>query len=185
MLDRIFGAIRLNPLVYREIAEDQNAMKEAAIIVVVVSFFAALGGAGGLLLAQVGAGTVVGGFFVNWLINGILIGWIGWAILTYFVGKLLFKGQSDIQEMMRVLGYASAPKLLGLLGFIPCVGWLIALAGWVLSLIAGFIAVREAMEFETLHAIITVVVSWVVALVIALLIGSIFGLGAGVATGAF
>jgi uncharacterized membrane protein len=79
--------------------------------------------------------------------------------------------------MMRVLGYASAPKLLGLFGFIPCVGWLIAMAGWVLSLIAGFIAVREAMEFDTVDAIVTIVISWVVALVISLIISLIPGVG--------
>jgi hypothetical protein len=161
VIDRIVRAIRLDWTVFREIAKDQNATSQAAIIVVVVSFLAALGGAGSLLVARVGAGSALVGFFVNWLVGGILIGWVGWAILTYFVGTLLFKGETDIAEMLRVLGYASAPRLLGLLGFIPCVGWLFPLAGWILSLIAGIIAVREAMEFETGHAIITVLASGV------------------------
>jgi hypothetical protein len=72
--------------------------------------------------------------------------------------------------MMRVLGYASAPQLLGLLSFIPCVGFLFPLAAWLLSLIAGFIAVREAMEFDTGTAIATVLISWVVAFVLNFLI---------------
>jgi hypothetical protein len=183
MIDRIVRATRLDWTVFREIAEDENATKEAAIIVLIVTFLAALGGAGGLLIARVGAGTAILGFFVDWLVNGVLIGWIGWAILTYFVGSILFKGTSDIPEMMRVLGYASAPRLLGLLGFIPCVGWIFALAGWVLSLIAGIIAVREAQEFETGHAIITVVISWGIAVVITLIISGIFGMGAAVTSG--
>jgi hypothetical protein len=185
MVDRIVRAIRLDWTVFREIAEDQNATSQAAIIVIVVSFLAALGGAGGMLLARVGAGSAILGFFVNWLVNGILIGWIGWAILTYFVGTLLFKGKTDVPEMLRVLGYASAPRLLGLLSFIPCVGWLFSLAGWILSLIAGIIAIREAMEFETGHAIITVVLSWLIAFVIALVINGIFGMGAAAIGGVF
>lgn len=185
MIDRIVRAIRLDWTVFREIAEDENATREAAIIVLIVTFLAALGGAGGLLIAQVGAGTAIMGFFVDWIVNGILIGWIGWAILTYFVGSLLFKGTSDVPEMLRVLGYASAPRLLGLLGFIPCVGWIFGLAGWVLSLIAGIIAVREAQEFETGNAIITVVISWVIAVVITLVITGIFGLGAAFTSGVF
>jgi hypothetical protein len=182
VVDRIVRAIRLDWTVFREIAKDREALKQAAIIVVVVSFLAAVGGAGGLLIARVNAGTAILGFFVDWIVNGILIGWIGWSILTYFVGTLLFKGQTDIQEMMRVLGYASAPRLLGLLGllgFLPCIGWvfrLLAIAGWILSLVAGIIAVREAMEFDTGNAIITVVISWITAFAFALLIRGVLGM---------
>lgn len=169
MVDRIVRAIRLDWTVFREIAEDKSAIKEAAIIVLVVSLLSAIGGG-------IASGNFILSFLVNWIV-AILVGWIGWAILTYFVGSLLFKGKSDIVEMMRVLGYASAPKLLGLFGFIPCVGWLIALAGWVLSLIAGFIAVREAMEFDTVDAIVTILISWVVALAISVIISLILGVG--------
>jgi hypothetical protein len=169
VVDRIVRAIRLDWTVFREIAEDKSAIKEAAIIVLVVSLLSAIGGG-------IASGNFILSFLVNWIV-AILVGWIGWAILTYFVGSLLFKGKSDIVEMMRVLGYASAPKLLGLFGFIPCVGWLIALAGWVLSLIAGFIAVREAMEFDTVDAIVTILISWVVALAISVIISLILGVG--------
>jgi hypothetical protein len=185
MVDRIVRAIRLDWTVFREIAQDRNAMKEAAIIVLVVTFLSALGGAGGLLIAKVDAGTAILGFFVDWLVNGVLIGWIGWSILTYLVGTILFKGQTDVQAMMRVLGYATAPRLLGLFSFIPCIGWLIAIAGWILSLIAGIIAIREAMDFETGNAIVTVLISWIAAFVIALIINGIFGMGVALSSGLF
>lgn len=176
MVDRIVRAIRLDWTVFREIAQDREAMKQAAIIVVVVSFLAALGGAGTQLIAQVDAGTAFFGFFVDWIVNGILIGWIGWSILTFLVGTILFKGQTDIQEMMRVLGYASAPRLLGLLGFVPCIGWIFPFVGWILALIAGVLAIREAMDIDTGKAIITVAISWGVSIVTALLIRGVFDL---------
>lgn len=176
MVDRIFRAIRLDWTVFREIAEDENAMSQAALIVAVVTFLSSIGTAIGVLIAGEAFGRVVLSFFGDWIINGILVGWIGWAIITYFVGTAMFQGKTDIPEMMRVLGYASAPKLLGLLGFIPCVGWIFPLAGWLLSLIAGVIAVREAMEFETSQAIITVVIGVIVAVVISAILG-LFGLG--------
>lgn len=166
MIDRIMRAIRLDFLVFREIAEDENAMTEAAIIVALVSFLAAVGAGIGLVIAKADFGRVVGGFLYEWLIGGILLGWIGWSVVTYFVGTMLFQGKTDIPEMMRVLGYANAPKLLGLLGFIPCVGWVITIAGLILALIAGVLAIREAMEFDTGKAIITVVISWFVTLVV-------------------
>jgi hypothetical protein len=177
MVDRIMRAIRLDFTVFREIAEDEGAMTQAAIIVVVVTLLSGIGTLIGSLIAGTSFGSALLGFLSAWLISGILLGWILWAVLTYFVGTLLFQGKTDIPEMMRVLGYANAPNLLGVFGFIPCVGWLIALVGWILSLIAGVLAVREAMEFDTGKAIITVVISWVIQLVISLIIGAILGVG--------
>jgi hypothetical protein len=177
MIDRILRAIRLDWTVFREIAEDPNALTEAAIIVAVVTFLSGIGTFIGALIAGNRFGLAFLGFLGAWLISGILLGWLLWAVLTYFVGTTLFQGKSDIPEMLRVLGYANAPNLLGVFGFIPCVGWLIALAGAILSLIAGVIAVREAMEFDTTKAIITVVISWVIAFVLSLIVGAILGVG--------
>lgn len=169
MLDRILRAIRLDPTVYRKVAKDQNAMTEAAIIVAIVS-----------LMSSIGSAISSGSFFSTLILTlsaAILIGWIGWAVLTYFVGTWLFKADTDIPEMMRVLGYANAPRFLGILGFIPCVGFLIVIASWILSLIAGIIAVREAMDLETGNAIITVAISWVIAFGLSLVISLLFGGG--------
>lgn len=162
MIDRIVRAIRLDWTVFREIAKDPNAMKEAAIIVAIVTFFSAVG-------TGLATGSFVG-FIVSWLL-AIVVGWVGWSLITYFVGTALFKGTADIPEMMRVLGYAMAPNLLGLLSFIPCIGWVFPIIGWVLALIAGILAVREAMEFETGNAIVTVLIGWAVVFVINLLPG--------------
>jgi hypothetical protein len=177
VLDRIIRAIRLDSTLYRQVADDPNTMTEATIIVVVVTFLAGIGSFIGLLIGKAGVGSAILSFFNTWLISGILIGWIGWAVLTYFVGTTLFKGKTDIPEMMRVLGYASAPRLLGIFGIIPCLGWIAALAGWILSLIAGIIAVRESMEFDTTNAVITVAIAWVIALVISFAIGAVLGVG--------
>jgi uncharacterized membrane protein len=185
MIDRIMRAIRLDWTVFREIAEDQNAMTEAAIIVVIVTFMSGIGTFIGALIGDATFGSALGSFFYTWLISGILLGWILWAVLTYFVGTMLFQGKTDIPEMMRVLGYANAPNLLGIFGFIPCVGWLIALIGSILALIAGVIAIREAMEFDTTKAIITVVVSWVIAFIVALIFSAILGVGAAITAGIF
>ncbi len=162
MVDRILRAIRLDWTVFREIAVDQSATMEAGIIVVVASFLSSIG-------TGIAADRFFLAFIVSWLLS-VLVGWIGWAIITYFVGTKMFQGKTDIPEMMRVLGYASAPNLLGIFRWIPCVGWIIALAGGILSLIAGVLAIREAMEFDTTNAIVTVVISWIIAFVITLVI---------------
>jgi hypothetical protein len=157
MIDRIVRAIRLDWTVFGEIAKDRDALKEAAIIVAIVTFLSAVGT--GIAARSFGA-------FAGAWIAGILIGWIGWAIITYFVGTALFKGETDIPEMLRVLGYASAPNLLGLLSFIHCVGWLFPLIGGLLALVAGVIAIREAMDFDTGNAIVTVIIGWIIVMMI-------------------
>lgn len=171
MLERIMRVFKLDASVFREIAEDKAAMTQAAIIVVVVSLLSALGLAVGVAITE--TGSAIGAFFGT-LLSGILLGWILWAVLTYAVGVFLFKGKTDIPEMMRVLGYANAPNLLGVFAIIPCVGWLAALVGWVLSLIAGVIAIREAMEFDTVKAVVTVLIAWVVSFGLQWLVGTIF-----------
>lgn len=169
MVERIMRVLRLDKTVFAEIAKDANATTQAGIIVVVVS-----------LLTGIGAGFQ-GKFFGNlvWqLIAGVVLGWLLWAVVTYFIGTSLFQGKTTVEELLRVLGYASAPRLLGFFSFIPCVGPIVALVGSILSLVAGFIAVRESMQFDTGKAVITVIIGWLVYFILMMILAPIFGLGA-------
>jgi hypothetical protein len=70
--------------------------------------------------------------------------------------------------------------------FVPVLGGLISLVVGIWRIIAGFIAVREALDLDTGTTVATVVVGiiayLVVAAIIALILGA-FGLGAAVLTG--
>ncbi|MBC7317604.1 MAG: YIP1 family protein, partial [Chloroflexi bacterium] len=87
----------------------------------------------------------------------------------------LFQGEATFWEMARTLGYANAPTALGLLAFIPCVGPIISLAAWVLSLIVGFYAVREALDLPTDKSILTIIIGWIVVVVVSIVVGVVFG----------
>jgi len=126
-----------------------------------------IGGSIRSALIGLGVGAVLG--VVNYYV---------WAYVTYFVGTRLFGGTADAGELLRVLGYASGPRALGVLSFIPCVGWVFGLVGAVWSLVAGVIGVREALDFDTTKAILTVIIGWVVVLVISIVVGLVFGIGA-------
>jgi hypothetical protein len=170
MIERIIRVFKLDASVFREIAEDKGTMMQAAIIVVLVHLISGLGAGIGTAIAK--SGSAVGTFFLTW-ISGVLLSWILWAVLTYFVGTMLFQGKTDIPEMLRVLGYANAPALLGVFAIIPCLGWIAALVGGILALIAGFLAVREAMDFDTTKAIITVVIAWVISFAVSFAVSAI------------
>jgi len=176
MIDRIMRIIRLDFSVFKEIESDPNATTEAAIVVAAATLLSALGSAFGSGRAT---HAPVPAFFSS-LIGGLL-GWVVWAAVTHFVGKTLYQSGGTFQSMLRVLGYASAPQCLGILGFIPCFGALATLAGAVLSLMAGVMAIREGLDVDTTQAIIVAVVGWVALFAVTMIIGIIFG-GAALAT---
>ena len=88
-----------------------------------------------------------------------LLGWIVWAATTSFIGRRLFKGTTDMGEMLRVLGFAQSPRVIGVIPFLGPVA-----AVWVL--VASVIAIREGLDFSTGRAIGTAIGGWLVWIVL-------------------
>jgi len=174
MLDRILRVIKLDKSVYGEVEIDEAATSQAAIVVAIVAVLAAIGGGLGTIITAGGRGFIMA-FLVP--ILSAFVGWLVWAAVTYFVGTSLFHGEATLGEMLRVIGFAQAPRMLSLFSFIPCVGWLISFAGWLLSLYTGFLAIQEGLDLDTNKTIATVVIGWIVAFLVNLVIGLIFGVG--------
>jgi hypothetical protein len=152
MQDRLIRAVRLDKTLFRMVADSPEYNQEATIIAVVVSVVAALGALGGP--------KPILNFFLQ-LASNLLLGWVLWALVAYAIGTNLFHGKSEPMEMMRTLAYAGIPRLLSVLAIIPCIGWIGSLAGGILSIIAGVIAIRESMEFDTTSAVITAIVGFI------------------------
>jgi hypothetical protein len=175
MFNRMIRAAKLEVAFYNEVEADTSLNQEALMVVVLVSVAAGIGG----FLQGVFQGSI--GAAILGLILGAVLGVVGyyiWAYVTYFVGTNVFHGTADVGELLRTLGYASGPKLLGILAFIPCVGPLAGLAGAIWSLVAGVIAVREALDFDTTKAVITVIIGWVIILILTLVVAAVVGVGA-------
>ena len=175
IVNRCIRAARLDPSVFNEVEHDPRLTSEAITVVAAV---AVLSGIGGFLSGLFTRG-IIGAF--GGLIVGVimaLVGYFIWSFICFFVGTRFMDGQAaDVSEVMRPLGYASAPQALAIFSFIPCLGGLIALVGALWSLVAGIIAVREALDFDTGKAVVTVVVGWVVVFFLSLLVGAVFGVG--------
>jgi hypothetical protein len=165
IIQRIIRVFKFDHSVYHEIKNDENATNEALIIVLVASLVGSLGslfGEGGILI-----------FLVTFVIA--VVSWLLWSWLTMFIGTRMFGGDTEFWPMARILGYAQAPRVLGVLSIIPCLGPLVALAAGIFSLVLGVIGVREGLGVTTEKAIITVVIGWVVVLLLTLIPGLIFG----------
>jgi hypothetical protein len=174
MLNRAIRAAKLETAFYNEVEADTSLNQEALMVVVVVSVLSAIGSfLGNLILGSLTAAI----FGLIWGVIWGVVGYYLWAYLTQFIGTKLFGGTADVGELLRTLGYASAPNALGLLALIPCVGSLAALAGSIWALVAGVVAVREALDFDTTKAVLTVIIGWVIVLIISMVVGMALGFG--------
>ncbi|OGO06479.1 MAG: hypothetical protein A2Y73_02770 [Chloroflexi bacterium RBG_13_56_8] len=165
IIQRMTRIISLNTEVYHEIEHDPKATIEAALIVLVTSFMASLG-------AAIGSGRFIHAFLLRFVV-GILLNWLLWSYATLLIGTRFFGGQAKFDGMLRTLGYANAPQVLGILSVFSCLGSLISLVTWALSLIAGFLAIRETLDLSTEKAILTVAIGWVVVLVVNILLWNV------------
>ena len=180
MINRVIRAAMLDVDLYEEVEADTSLNQEALMVVILVSIAAGIGAfLGGILTGRFGAAIL--GLIVT-VVLGVVNYYI-WAYVTHFVGTNLFEGTADPGELLRTLGYASGPRVLGILAFIPCVGALAGLAGAIWALVAGVIAVRQALDFDTGNAVVTVIIGWVIVFIISLAIAAVLGIG-GVGLGA-
>jgi hypothetical protein len=177
MIDRMISAAKLNVDFYNEAERDTSLTQEALLVVVIVSL---AGGIGSLLSGLIDGSVGFGGALLGAVVTIVLgvVNYYIWSYVTLFVGTKLFGGKADAGEMLRTLGYAHTPRLLSLLGFIPCAGPIISLVGAILSLVASVVAIREALDFDTGKAILTAIIGWVIILVITMIIGTVLGIGA-------
>jgi len=186
MIERVLRIIKLDFGVFKEIERDPDATVQAGMIVAVVSVLSGIGSAIAASMAQGGVGRPIM-TFISEVIGG-LVGWLAWSFISYFVGKTLFNSKGTSEELLRVVGYANAPRLLGVLGFIPCLGWIAALAGAILALVASVMAIAEGLDLPTGQAVIVAVVGWIGLVIVMSIVGLVLGVGAaglGALTGAF
>ena len=179
MLQRIMGVFKLDVNTFEEIEADQSATSQAAIIVVIVALISGLGSGVAATLGESG-GSFIASFGSS--IVTTLVGWVAWSAITYFVGTSVFGGKSDMGEMLRVIGFAYAPQILGI---VPCIGTII---GAIWTLVAGFVAVRQGLDLDNTKAFLTILVGLFAYIAISIIVSLIFGAGAvgiGALTGAF
>lgn len=166
-IDRVRRAALLDTTLYEEVEADRHATWQAVAIVVLASLAGGIGSGlqGGL--AGVVIQTVVQ-----------LIAWYGWAYLTYFIGTTFLAEettQADHGELLRTIGFSSAPGVLRVVGIIPELFGIVFFIVSVWMLVAMIVAVRQALDYtSTMRAVGVCIIGWViVAAVLLLLVGPV------------
>ena len=165
-LNRMVGAVLLNPEVYEEVEADRAATMQAMGVVALSSLAAgvgALGPAGVRITALAGISLLA---FAVW---GI------WALITLQIGARLFpspRTQADIGQLLRTIGFATAPGILRVLGVIPGTTAVIFAVTSVWMLMAMIVAVRQALDYtSTARAFAVCGLGWAISLGFAVGIG--------------
>ena len=178
--ERLLGALRLDASVYEEVEHDTTALGQAAIVVLLASF-----SQGAAAFQEVGVGGALASIF------GSFLGWGIGAGIVWVIGVKIMNCTSDYGELLRTLGFATVPGILGALGVLPLgdFEWALGLLIFVLSVIAAVIAVRQALDVSTGRAIVVCIIANLVPVALILLLTLVLvglGLGAGTpgATGA-
>jgi hypothetical protein len=168
-LGRIVGAA-LRTATYEEVEADRGATAQAIGVVVLSGLAAGVGARG------IGGGQPSDVLFFAAL---ALATWAVWAMLTYQLGARIMpepQTRADVGELLRTLGFASAPGLVRVLGIVPELTRAVFVVAAVWMLLAMIVAVRQALDYRTTrHAVVVCVVGWLLAIVFAVVIGSLFG----------
>ena len=176
LVNRMIRAAMLDTSLYEEVEHDQSATSQALQVVIIVAIAGGIGGALWNLIRLNPIDAVFG------LVGGILaalVGWLIWAFVTYIIGAYLLGGTASYGEMLRTLGFAQSPNVLaifvGVLGWIPILGGVLRFALLVWVLLAGLIAIRQALDVSTGKAIITAIFGWILMVVVGAIIVTVLG----------
>ena len=167
---RLFGAAALDVVVYEEVEADRGATAQAALVVVASSLAGGIGAYG--LTGRSGAALVAGALVWSAL---ALVGWAAWALLVYKIGGRLIAAKDtdvDVSQLLRTIGFSTAPGLLCVLGIMP----LVARPAFVLALVwmlaSMVVAVRQALDYEsTARAIAVCANGWTLSGLLVLAMG--------------
>jgi len=164
----MLGAAFLDADTYEEVEADPSAIRQAALIVTLV----ALGGAlGSWWLHAVHRGIPMQVALLPVILEVLepFVLWVGCSFFAYAVGATYFRGpetETDYREVLRTVGFAFTPALFRCVAFllpgvqdllglgdsaVPRVVLAFVLETWVL--VAGVVAVRQALDFTTLRGI--------------------------------
>lgn len=169
-LQRLLGAAALDSAIYEEVEADEGATTQALATVVVSSLAAGIGarGFGDVTIPNIALFSTIA-----------VLAWAAWALVTFGIGVRLLpqpQTRSNVGELLRTIGFATAPGCLRVLGVLPGVTIPVFAVTAVWMLAAMVVAVRQALDYDsTARALAVCGVGWLLTIVIVIVLGLAFG----------
>jgi hypothetical protein len=145
---RCIGAALFQPDVYEEVEADRSANGQATVVVTLSAVAAGLGA-----IANHGPMGVL------WYTLAALASWYVWALIAYWIGTRLLpvpRTEADPGQLLRTIGFSSAPGVLRIFAFVPGIGAWVFLASTLWMLVAMVVAVRHALDYCTIRRAVAV-----------------------------
>jgi hypothetical protein len=169
-LQRLIGAMALDPAIYEEVEADRGAAVQAFIVVVLASLATGAGARG------FDGTTTANAVFIS---IASLLAWASWALLTFEVGARLLptsETRSNVGELLRTIGFAAAPGVLNAFALVPGITRQVFVVTSIWMLLTMVVGVRHALDYRsTTRAVLVCVFGWMLAIAIVILIGAVFG----------
>lgn len=163
----LIRAVRLDADLYAEARADATATTRSLAVVALVALAHGVGGIIRSIAFE--RDPLLESFVIG--VQGEIVFWVVAGAVIYLVGGYVLGGRGTYGQVLRPLGFASAPGLLivvaalaSLVGSVPQVLALGVLVGW--RFVASFVAVRQALGLNRVKSTIS------------LLAGTICGLAA-------
>jgi hypothetical protein len=169
IVERAIGVAKLDVPTYEAIEHDDAATQQALIVVIVVAI---AGGIGALTTADSPILGLIGG------IIAAILGWLIFSAVAYFVGTKMIPGENTeatIPQLLRCMGYAQIPGILGILGLIPILGIIAGIISFFWGLATAIVGLRSALDMSTGRAIAVGIISAIIAGIIVAIVLIPFG----------
>jgi hypothetical protein len=168
--NRVIGTLLLNRDTISRIDADQTAMPQAIGVVLVAGI---ANGIGVALTEPVGYLDLVTATLGN------LVAWILFATIAYAVGVGIMHGdsteaQTEMSGVLRTIGFAQAPNVLGVAVVIGSLGQLISFLGLMWVLVCGIAALGVSLRVSTGRAIAIGLIAGIVTLLVVGILLSVF-----------
>jgi hypothetical protein len=159
LLRRMLRAARMDSELFEEVEAEPRSIRQAFLVVLLTCVAGSLGS---WLVARPP-------FVIATDLLEPLVLWLAGGAFTYMVGATFFRGPHTVtsySEVLRTTGFAWTPGLLRLAIVAPphALGFGLTVIADVWVLIAGIVAVRQALDFTTWRAIGTFGASYVLML---------------------
>lgn len=148
LLRRMLRAARIEPALYEEVEAEPRSIGQAAVVVLLTCLAGSLGS------ALAGRPPFV---VATDMLEPVVL-WLAGGAFTYMVGATFLRGPhtvTDYTEVLRTTGFAYTPGLLRIAIAVPpyALGFGLTLVSDLWVLVAGIVAVRQALDFTTWRAI--------------------------------
>jgi hypothetical protein len=180
LVQRVRRVFSLDATVFEEVRLDRTATVQAVIVAVGSILVFAIGG---WLWYVINSGDFLNDYAPSSgdvLIRSTLIGtilasalWFGWIGITYVMLTQLFHARADVNELVRVMGFAAAPLAFGVLMFLPLgLDFAIGLTAIALMFGSTLLAVQTATDAGAGKVLASVAAGFFIwALILTLFVG--------------